>query len=60
MRITIDEQTRQVHASQGDMLMTVQLARTLPLGDLEAAADGLRSALENACAVVVNGEAVEL
>jgi hypothetical protein len=60
MRITIDEQTRQVHVSHGAMLLTVQLERAKSAAELEAAAAGLRVALQNAQAVVVNGEPIPL
>jgi len=60
MRITIDEPTRQVHVTQGAMTLTLQLQRAQTTAELEAAADGLRAALENARAVVVNGEAIRL
>jgi hypothetical protein len=60
MRITIDEETRQVHVSQGAMLLTLQLARAKTPAELEAAAEGIRAALQDAQAVVVNGEAIRL
>jgi hypothetical protein len=60
MRITIDEETRQVHVSQGAMLLTLQLARAKTPAELEAAAEGIRVALRDAQAVVVNGEAIRL
>jgi hypothetical protein len=60
MRITIDEVTRQVHVSQGAMLLTLQLARTRSLSELEAAAESLRAAFEKVRVVVVNGEPIRL
>ena len=60
MRITIDEELRQVHASQGPMVLTLQLARADTTTELEAAAEALRAALERARVVVINGEAILL
>jgi len=60
MRITIDEELRQVHVSQGHMLLTLQLARADTAVELEAAAEALRAALKKARVVVVNGEAMRL
>jgi hypothetical protein len=60
MRITIDEPTRQVHVSQGAMTLTLQLQRVQTPAELETAAEALRVALENARAIVVNGEAIKL
>ena len=60
MRITIDEELRQVHVSQGLMLLTLQLARADTATELEAAAEALRTALAHARVVVVNGEAIRL
>lgn len=59
MRITIDEETRQVHVSQGAMLLSLQLPRARA-ADLETAAEGLRVALEKARVLVLNGEAIRL
>jgi hypothetical protein len=60
MRITIDEELRQVHASQGAMLLTLQLARARTVPELEAAAEALALALEKVRVVVVNGEPIRL
>ncbi len=60
MRITIDEQLRQVHVSQGAMLLTLQLTRAGSTAELEAAAKALRAALKKARVVVVNGEPIRL
>jgi hypothetical protein len=60
MRITIDEPLRQVHVSQGAMLLTLQLPPALSLPELETAADGIRTALEHARVIVINGEAIRL
>jgi len=60
MRITIDEELRQVHVSQGDMLLTLQLARARTVPELEDTAEALRAALEKTRVVVFNGEAVLL
>jgi hypothetical protein len=60
MRITIDEELKQVHVSQGGMLLTLQLARARTVPELEATAEALRQALEKARVVVVNGEAIRL
>jgi hypothetical protein len=60
MRITIDEELRQVHASQGGMLLTLQLAHARTVPELEAAAEALRLALEKVRIVVVNGEPIRL
>jgi len=60
MRITIDEELKQVHVSQGAMLLTLQLARVRTVPELESAAEALRAALEKARVVVINGEAIRL
>jgi hypothetical protein len=60
MHITIDEELRQVHVSQGRMLLTLQLARADTVPELEATAEALRTALGHARVVVVNGEAILL
>lgn len=60
MRITIDTKGRQVHVSQGAMLLTLQLAKARSAAELEAAAEGLRRALEKARVLVVNGEPITL
>jgi len=60
MRITIDERLRQVHVSQGPMLLTLQLGRADALPELEAAAEALRAALEKARVVVINGDPIRL
>jgi hypothetical protein len=60
MRITIDEELKQVHVSQGAMLLTLQLARARTVPELEATAEALRAALDKARVVVVNGEAIRL
>lgn len=60
MRITIDAESRQVHVSQGAMLLTLQLAQANSAAELKAAAEGLRQALEQARVVIVNGEPIPL
>jgi hypothetical protein len=60
MRITIDEQARLVHAGKGAVTLTLALPRAQSRKDLEAAADGLRTALKDARVVVINGQALPL
>lgn len=60
MRITIDEPLRQVHVSQGAMLLTLQLPGTLTPAELEVAADGIRAAFAHARMLIVNGEVIRL
>lgn len=60
MRITIDAEHRQVHLTQGAMLLTVQLASSGSLSEVEAAAESLRQALQQARVLVVNGEPIKL
>ncbi len=60
MRITIDEQARLVHVHKGAATLTLSLPPALTRRELEAAAEGLRAALEYARVVIVNGEAVLL
>jgi hypothetical protein len=60
MRITIDKELREVHVSQGGMLLTLQLQRTETVPELEAAAEALRAALKKARVIIVNGEPIGL
>jgi hypothetical protein len=60
MRITIDEQSRLVHALKGAAMLTLALPHAETRAELEAAAWGLEAALANASLVVVNGEPITL
>jgi hypothetical protein len=58
--MTIDEQAKLVHISDGTLTMSLQFRRELPPGELEAAAAGILAALTRARSLVVNGEAIQL
>jgi len=60
MRITIDEHTRLVHVCKGTVTLTLALPHGRTRRDLEAVAEAMRTALEHARLVVVNGEAMKL
>ncbi len=60
MRVTIDEELKQVHASDGAMLLTLQLAAARTVPELEATAQALRAALAKARLVVINGDPFQL
>ena len=60
MRITIDEQSRLVHALKGAAMLTLAFPHAETRAQLEAAAWGLEAALANASLVVINGEPITL
>jgi len=60
MHITIDEEAGLVHALKGAAVLTLALPHAHTRAELEAAAEGLEAALQNAIAVVINGEPTTL
>jgi hypothetical protein len=60
MRITIDEHTRLVHVCKGTVTLTLALPHERTRRELEAVAENIRAALEDARVVVVNGQALKL
>ena len=60
MRITIDEQSRLVHALKGAAMLTLALPHAKARERLEAAAWGLEAALASASVVILNGQPISL
>lgn len=60
MRITIDEHTRLVHVCKGSVTLTLALPRERTRRELETVAECIRTALQDARVVVVNGKALKL
>ena len=60
MRITIDEQSRLVHALKGAAMLTLAFPHAETRAQLEAAAWGLEAALASASVVILNGQPISL